>query len=319
MYCASVCNSGIATHCKSIGALELRAQAPLDACGFFCYSAMAEDFQIFTSLRYDRALLDIKATKGHDLGWNTTKPSPFYMLDYHRDRMLRAATHWGWTKAIETIQGAEGLARLESFLSANLSLEDATPKRVKILLTQDGKLSLEASPVAPTPLANLFPDQLPSPDDAAENQRTSLGLLRISPPYDIYLDDSITSRSAFTHYKTTKREMYDGARQRAGLKPTDAKEVLISHETTGQIMEGSLTTPYFWRGGRWVTPPVSSSFSKHDGSGGQDGTTRRWMLEKGLAVEQPVRVADVRDGEPIWLSNGVRGFVFGIIRLHVSS
>lgn len=279
---------------------------------------MTAGFQLFTSLRYDCKLLELGSSYPNDLGWNTAESSPFYMLDYHRDRMLRAATHWGWTNAIETIKGTDGLVRLQAFLSANLDLKDVTPKRVKVVLTEDGDLSLEASSVPPTPLANLFPGQLPSPD-ATGNQQTPLGPLKVSPPYDIYVDDTITSRSPFTHYKTTRREMYDNARQRVGLKPTDAKEVLIVLEATGQIMEGSLTTPYFWRGGRWVTPPVSSAFSNEDGSGGQDGTTRRWMLERGLAFEEEVREQDVHDGEMVWLSNGVRGFVFGIIRRSMSS
>lgn len=275
-------------------------------------------FQLFTSLRYDRSLLSLRDIHPLDIGWNGEKPSPFYILDYHRDRMLKAASHWGWTQAIETIQGPDGLASFESFLFDNLNLEDTTPRRVKILLSQDGKLALESGIVPPTTLANLFPDQLPAPDNSEDPRspsETHLGPLRLSPPYDVYLDETTTSHSEFTHYKTTKREMYDGARQRAGLRPTDAtKEVLLVNEATGLIMEGSLTTPYFWRGGRWVTPPVSSSFSEEAGSGGQDGTTRRWALERDLAFEEEVRACDVINGEGLWLSNGVRGFIFGRIR-----
>lgn len=249
------------------------------------------------------------------------------MLDYHRDRMLRAATHWGWEKAIATIEGPEGLARLESFLTEKLKpqLDDnKQPMRLKVLLSREGELGLESSHVPPTSTANLFPQGgLSAPDGGdsapAGEGETPLGpgqgRLRMSPPYDVYLDDHLTRRSAYTHYKTTKREMYDEARRRAGLKPTDAtKEVLIVDEASGSIMEGSLTTPYFWRGGRWVTPPVFERFSTEMGSGGQDGTTRRWALERGLAVEEEVEAGDVADGEAVWLSNGVRGFVFGRIR-----
>lgn len=279
---------------------------------------MAEDFQLFTSLRYDRSLLPLRDLHPQDLGWNTYKSSPFYMLDYHRDRMLRAATHWQWNEAIEAIHGPEGLARLESFLVEDPNLQDDTPKRVKVLLTRKGKLAIESSPVPEVPQANLFPDQLPALDDRDDPRspmQMHLSSLKVSPPYDVYLDESITSRSDFTHYKTTKREMYDQARQRVRLRPTDAtKEVLIVNEATGLVMEGSLTTPYFWRGGRWVTPPVSWSFSQDDGSGGQDGTTRRWALERKLVFEEDVRASDVVDGEAVWLSNGVRGFVFGRIQ-----
>jgi len=279
---------------------------------------MGENFQLFTSLRFDPTLLQLVDSQQDDLGWDPTKPSAYYMLDYHRDRMLKAALYWGWEKAVVAIDGANGLARLESFITEQLGQDTSNqPRRVKVLLSQEGELGLESSVVPATPLANLFPKQLVGPNDhsSADGQESPLGQLRLSPPYVVHLDKRPTHRSEYTHYKTTQREMYDQARARASLKPTDAtQEVLIVDEATGSIMEGSLTTPYFFRGGRWVTPPVAEKFSADDGSGGQDGTTRRWALERGLAVEQEVKARDVADGEAIWLSNGVRGFVFGKIR-----
>lgn len=279
---------------------------------------MGENFQLFTSLRFDPTLPQLEDNQHDDLGWNSTKPSAYYMLDYHRDRMLKAASYWGWNKAVAAIEGPEGLARLESFITGQLSQDSSDqPRRIKVLLSQEGQFGLESSVVPATPLTNLFPKQLVGPDDniSADGQEPPLGQLRLSPPYVVHLDDRPTRRSEYTHYKTTKREMYDQARARAGLKPTDAtQEVLIVDEATGSIMEGSLTTPYFLRGGRWVTPPVAKKFCTDDGSGGQDGTTRRWALERGLAVEEEVKAQDVADGEAVWLSNGVRGFVFGKIK-----
>lgn len=279
---------------------------------------MGEDFQLFTSLRFDPTLPQLVDSQCDDIGWNSTKPSPYYMLDYHRDRMLKAASHWGWGKAVAAIEGPEGLTRLESFITGQLSQDTSDqPRRVKVLLSREAQFGLESSVVPETPLANLFPQQLVGPSDSssAADQESPLGQLRLSPPYVVHLDDRSTRRSEYTHYKTTKRDMYDQARTRAGLKPTDAtQEVLIVDDATGSIMEGSLTTPYFRRGGRWVTPPVAKKLSTDDGSGGQDGTTRRWALERGLAVEEEVKARDVADGEVVWLSNGVRGFVFGRIR-----
>ena len=279
---------------------------------------MDENFHLFTSLRFDLSLLQLVGSQTDGLGWNSTKLSPYYMLDYHRDRMLRAASYWHWDKAVAAIDGTEGLARLESFITGQLVKDTSdSPRRVKVLLSQEGQLDLESSVVPETSLANLFPQQLVGPSDhsSADGQETRLGQLRLSPPYVVHLDDRPTRRSEYTHYKTTKRDMYDQARTRAGLKPTDAtQEVLIVDEATGSIMEGSLTTPYFLRGGRWVTPPVAEKFSTDDGSGGQDGTTRRWALERGVAVEEEVKARDVADGEAVWLSNGVRGFVFGKIK-----
>lgn len=282
---------------------------------------MAEHFDLFTSLRYDPILSQVKDVDSGGLGWNFEKSSPFYMLDYHRDRMLRAALHWGWTKAAAAIEGPEGLAGLEALLFGNLKLsqhtETADPMRVKVLLSSDGQFGVESSTVPTTHLANLFPSGLPAPEDMASSAalETLFGRLKVLPPYDVYVDDNITHRSEYTHYKTTRREIYDQARHRAGLKSTDAtKEVLIVNQTTGSVMEGSLTTPYFWRRGKWVTPPVSCKFSQEDGSGGQDGTTRRWALERDLTVEEDINASSLVDGEWVWLSNGVRGFVAGRVR-----
>ena len=67
----------------------------------------------------------------------------------------------------------------------------------------------------------------------------------------------------------------------------------------GEVVEGSLTNVFFHRGGRWVTPPLSS--------GGQAGTVRRYLLERGMVVEEVLEIGEVVLGETILLSNGVRG------------
>ena len=70
-------------------------------------------------------------------------------------------------------------------------------------------------------------------------------------------------------------------------------------------MEASITTPYFWRAGNWVTPSAVQ--------GGNLGTTRRWALQRGLCVEGTVKRESVSKGERIWLSNGVRGWGWGSV------
>lgn len=72
-------------------------------------------------------------------------------------------------------------------------------------------------------------------------------------------------------------------------------------------MEGTLTTPYFFRDGRWITPAEEC--------GGNRGTTRRWALDAGLCEEGVLRRESVREGEVVWLSNGVRGFGWGVVEL----
>lgn len=86
-------------------------------------------------------------------------------------------------------------------------------------------------------------------------------------------------------------------------------EALLINES-GEIMEGSITTPYFFREGRWITPAAKC--------GGNLGTTRRWALNRGICVECVVRGEGIRDGEEIWVSNGVRGFGWGRVELEHS-
>lgn len=83
-------------------------------------------------------------------------------------------------------------------------------------------------------------------------------------------------------------------------------EALLINDA-GEIMEGTITTPYFFREDRWVTPAARC--------GGNLGSTRRWALERELCVEGVVRGKEIRDGEGIWVSNGVRGFGWGKVEL----
>ncbi|KAF6831055.1 aminodeoxychorismate lyase [Colletotrichum plurivorum] len=272
---------------------------------------MANKFELFTSLRFDPHLLGVPKRRLANAGWNSKMTSPYYMLDFHRDRMLRAATHWNWAPAVEAISGETGMQSLVDAIEAFLAQHGKeTPLRVKVLLTADGKLSCEASEVPKVPLENLFPERLPPPGSSKEAGDPSE-----EPLMEVFIDGIETPQSEYTHFKTTKRAMYDTARGRASIAPTDRKEVLLVNSRNGTIMEGSLTTPFFWKGGRWVTPPVTARFDPENGSGGQDGTTRRWALERNLAVEEDVKADSLVDGEPCWVSNGVRGFTFGKIRL----
>lgn len=235
---------------------------------------MSQQFELFTSLRRDEGLKKIPESGPENAGFNYARASPCYMLDYHRDRMLRGATHWNWTAAIAVLQGGEGLQRLGDLIESTIAGK-GDPLLVKVLLTRDGHLSCQSLVVPAVPPVNLFPKRFPPPGASLTEGDPSQDNV-----FEIVVDAETTARSEYTHFKTTKRAMYDGARARAGMAPKDKKEVLLVNHKDGSIMEGSITTPWFWRDGRWVTPPVPSPFSLEEGTGGQDGTTRRWALER---------------------------------------
>ncbi|OBT75167.1 hypothetical protein VF21_05469 [Pseudogymnoascus sp. 05NY08] len=279
-------------------------------------------FDLFTSLRYDPLLLTCAA--------NTTlspSPSPFYMLSHHRDRILDAARHFNWPLAVSRLSGPSGLDHFLTTLKDAVDTTSSAPRRVRAVVDREGVISVDSFEIPKRPLRNLFPTRLPPPgmepprvnpltggaltlgdDDSTVQQGPGYGEPSREQVWSVMLDPIDTSPSPLTSYKTTSRDMYNSARTRVGIESmSDPKELLICSTKEGEIMEGSLTTVLFWRGGRWVTPPVES--------GGQVGTTRRWALEKGLCVEEVVRRGEVVEGEECWVSNGVRGFVAGVIKL----
>ncbi|KAI0479939.1 putative 4-amino-4-deoxychorismate protein [Xylaria cf. heliscus] len=274
-----------------------------------------DELQLFTTIRCDPALLNAPGQGFIGIGWNQN-PSPFYMLDFHRDRVLNAAIHWGWDAAVRTLDGENGLEALETFLQANIPEVTNTPYRVKVLIDRDGVLSVIKQPTPPINLDNLFPSYLPVPSGHAAKGFSDGKVPARNFEWEILVDRHPTAKSEFTHFKTTHRSVYDEARQRVNiLNPTDKKEVLLVNNEDGSVMEGSITTPYFWRNGGWVTPPIPKNYDFTQGSGGNYGTSRRWALERKLAVENIVHVDSLIDGEEIWISNGLKGFVHGKLRL----
>jgi 4-amino-4-deoxychorismate lyase len=276
------------------------------------------DFQLFSSLRFDPVLLECKENSELALG-----PTPFYMLSHHRDRLLQAAEHFQWRKAIAQISGTNGLLYFTETLKAAIDPSETKSLRVKALLDHNGTITVETSETPKVPLENLFPARIPSPRSLELQESLLVGGATMAAPRDevsghgnpqqnsawTILSDSVkTNPSSFTTYKTTHRDMYTNARARMGINSfTEPNEVLIISESDGEIMEGSLTSVFFWRSGRWVTPPISS--------GGQTGSTRRWLIQKGMCEEEVVRNDSLVDGEECWVSNGVRGWIWGRVQL----
>ncbi|KID99861.1 Aminotransferase, class IV, partial [Metarhizium majus ARSEF 297] len=274
---------------------------------------MTNDFSLFTSLRFDVKLKQVPYMGLAYAGWNYRNESPLYMLDYHRDRILRAAVHWDWDKVIEKLSGDAGLRNLAGAAEAEIGPAATGPFRLRIVVTKQGDITFHQYDTPALDIGNLFPESLPAPGTSPSPSQP-----QVPPLLTVVVDSVDSSRSEFTHFKTTNRALYDDARSRAGigsLSAANSVEVLVINEEDNTIMEGSTTTPYFWRGGRWITPPVSAKYSRQDGSGGNDGTSRRWVLERGLAVEQEIRADQLVDGEACYISNGVSGFRVGTINL----
>lgn len=163
-----------------------------------------------------------------------------------------------------------------------------------MILTKFSELTITSNPTPSVSISTLFPPNLQAPNP------------EIPITWRIFISPHLVPSSPYTTHKTTVRELYITVRS---LLPPSASsssmdEILLVNQD-GDIMEGSITTPYFWRGERWVTPTARS--------GGNLGTTRRWALESGLCVEGKIGRANVEVGEGVWLSNGARGWGWGRI------
>ena len=93
----------------------------------------------------------------------STSPSPFYMLPYHRDRMLEAAAHFGWSVAAERIRWTARPPKYSGKLEAAMDIKSSTPLRVRTVLHYDGDITVETNKTLAVPLANLFPSCIPPP------------------------------------------------------------------------------------------------------------------------------------------------------------
>ena len=168
-------------------------------------------------------------------------------------------------------------------------------------------MEIQKGLVPPVSLQSLYPSRLedPQPENvAARTGPYDRSHANAIGPWTVVIPDAEpTKGSSFTRFKTTQRDMYLAARDRVGIASyQDPQEVALIN-SKGHVMEGSVTNIYLFRGGRWVTPPVTS--------GCLPGTARRWLLEAKLCYEEVIGASGLVDQEDCYLSNGVRGLFRG--------
>lgn len=254
-----------------------------------------EDQYIFTSLRYDS---HAKADKLNPACCKEAKST--YLFRYHFDRLKDGAGCRGWYDAQKCLKRPFDLhnrvVKAVSLYEEKSGLKSGSKGvyKVRIKLKYHGNIEINVSPdVSPYKKPLLYPTTL---ELFGHKHDASLR----SGIYKAVLDALPTNKSLHTKAKTEWRSMYDYARVSAGIQSfQDAKEVLLFN-AEGEIMDGSITTPYFYRNGRWITPHISC--------GGQAGVTRRWAVDQGLCNFGVIHVDSLRHDEVIWLSNAVKGF-----------
>ena len=196
----------------------------------------------------------------------------YYLLDRHIERLVRSAAYFGYPCDPEAAR--RHLAReAEGFGAEGLAAEAAM--RVRLLLDEDGAITLESRPLEIT---------------GSDHVLTF-----------VISDRPVQSGDPFFYHKTTRRELYDQELARH-QRETGCGEVVFLNER-GEVTEGSRTNLFIERGGILLTPPLRSGLL--------DGTLRRDMIENpSLTVEErALTPADLETAERIYLGNSVRGLM----------
>ena len=191
----------------------------------------------------------------------------YYLLKRHLDRLSASAAYFGYPCSPEAVR--EQLARAaERFAQAPVM-------RVRMLLDEDGSLTLESQPL----------------DLPGENHVLTF----------VVSDEPVHSGDPFTYHKTTRRELYDSEFQRH-REASGCGEVVFLNER-GEVTEGSRTNLFIERDGALLTPPLRCGLLA--------GTLRRDMIENAsLTVKERVlSLADLDAAERIYLGNSVRGLM----------
>jgi para-aminobenzoate synthetase/4-amino-4-deoxychorismate lyase len=187
-----------------------------------------------------------------------TAEGGYFLLARHLERLEQSALYFGFeldlpAARLELEQLAAGLAR--------------TRQRVRLLLSRDGRITLEA-------------EALPAPDPALPRVTVAPG------PAD--------SSNPFLYHKTTNRGPYEAAR--AACPGYD--DVLLFNEK-GEVTESTIANLAVEIEGKLYTPPMRCGLLP--------GTLRADLLERGELVERAITVDAVLRSPRVCLLNSVRG------------
>lgn len=138
--------------------------------------------------------------------------------------------------------------------------------KIRLLLSRSGALAIEVSD-KPAPIDDM-----------------KIGVVRMeAAPDDIRLA-----------HKCSDREIYDAPRR----AHPQWDEVLFK-DSQGYLTEGSYTSLFVQRDGRYITPPLSRGLLP--------GILRREMIESGAAIEGDVMEKDLLEG--FFVGNSLRGLM----------
>lgn len=188
----------------------------------------------------------------------------YWLLEGHLKRLTASAAYFGY--AFD-----EGAAR--DALAAAVAGRQGERLRVRLLLAEDGTLSISVS------------EQAPQRPEAVMRYVIS--------------ETRLDSTNAFLFHKTTRRELYD--REWQHYADTQGSDEVLYLNERGEVAEGSRTNVFIEKNGRLLTPPLSSGLLP--------GVLRAELIAQGRAHEAVLTLDDLAGADAVFVGNSVRGLV----------
>jgi para-aminobenzoate synthetase/4-amino-4-deoxychorismate lyase len=188
----------------------------------------------------------------------------FRLFDLHLDRLSDSADYFDFPCDRELVRQA-----LEHHAN---EFSSKGARRVRLLLSADGQYSIKAQ---------ALPER-GGPDDPV---RVCISRERTDPG------------DRMLYHKTTHRPLYNAAFEAAHR---DGYADVLFFNTRGELTEGSISTVFVEKEGRWLTPPIHCGLLP--------GVFRRHLLETQPHIEEvTIFEGDLRAADAVYIGNALRG------------
>ncbi len=230
------------------------------------------------------------------------KEGHYHLLDRHLQRLESSAAYFDIPLNLEEVRAA-----LQSRATRSGQLAQQSQQwRVRLLVSDAGKISIEAAPLQPLPPGPVFTpftivrgQATGHPLHSASGAGGRAGAEENPPPEPVPValaNTPISQNDIFLYHKTTQRAVYTERRK----AHSSVYDVLLwnENEELTEFTTGNLVVELEEQ--KW-TPPQSCGLLA--------GTFRAELLEQGEIKERILNPADLERASRIWLINSVRGWV----------